>query len=506
MQRFSKDQTIDTPLMEKLMHTKLTIANLASITGDVAKPSYDREALSAGIIHVGVGNFHRAHQGVYLHRLFEMGLDKDWAIIGAGVTKYDDAMRNKLASQDWLTTVVELDPNQLTASITGAMVDYIEVNPQAIIDAMANPEIRIVSLTVTEGGYYVDAETDGFDQTHADIFADASNPDSPKTVFGIIIAALKKRKENNVPPFTVMTCDNLPENGHVAQNAVLGLASMIDSELHDWIKQNVAFPNSMVDCITPATAEREIGIVKDRFGIDDAAPVVCEPFHQWVLEDNFPNGRPALEKVGVEFVDDVAPYELMKLRILNGGHASIAYLAGLLDIHYVHDAMSNPLVANYLKKLEHEEIIPTLEKIPGVSFNEYYEKIVERFSNEAVGDTIPRLCFDGLNRQPKFILPVIEARLEQNQSIDGLALECALWCRYCYGTTDSGAQIPANDPQWDRLQSQAMLAKAHPQKWLELGDVYGPLARDKVFTQAFTNALNSLWEKGTAGATTQYLS
>ena len=488
------------------MTTKLSLANLDQITDQVAKPSYRREDLSAGIVHVGVGNFHRAHQSVYLHRLFELGLDRDWAIIGSGVTKYDDAMRNKLASQDWLTTVVELDPEQLTASITSAMIDYIEINPQATIDAMAKHEIRIVSLTVTEGGYYVDAERGGFDRSHADIVADARNPNSPKTVFGIIIAALKKRKERNVPPFTVMTCDNLPENGRVAENAVLGLASIIDSTLHDWIAQNVAFPNSMVDCITPATATREIGIVAETFGIDDSAPVVCEPFHQWVLEDNFPNGRPALEKVGVEFVDDVAPYELMKLRILNGGHASIAYIAGLLDIHYVHDAMNNSLIAGYLRKLEHEEIIPTLEEIPGVCFDEYYKKIVERFSNEAVGDTIPRLCFDGLNRQPKFILPVIEARLEQNQSIEGLALECALWCRYCYGATESGNEIPANDTQWERLKDQATLAKDDPHKWLELSDVYGPLAKDTSFSQAFAKALDSIWEKGTAGAVEQYLS
>ena len=488
------------------MATKLSVENLNQITDDVAKPLYRHQDLSAGIVHIGVGNFHRAHQNIYLHRLFDQGLDRDWAITGAGITKYDDAMRNKLASQDWLTTVVELDPGQLTAKITGAMVDFIEINPRAIIAAMANPAIRIVSLTVTEGGYYVDAETGGFDQSHADIVADASNPDAPETVFGIIIAALKERKDNNVPPFTVMTCDNLPENGQVAKHAVLGLAKQIDSTLHGWIESNVAFPNSMVDCITPATAEREISLVKETFGIDDAAPVVCEPFHQWVLEDNFPNGRPALEKVGVEFVDDVAPYELMKLRILNGGHASIAYLAGLLDIHYVHDAMSNPLVAGYLNKLEHDEIIPTLAEIPGVSFDEYYDKIVERFSNEAVGDTIPRLCFDGLNRQPKFILPVIEARLEKNQSIDGLALECALWCRYCYGTTDSGVEIPPNDTQWDRLKAQATAAKDNPQKWLELSDVYGPLAREKAFTVAFEKALNSIWKNGTAGTVEQYLS
>ena len=485
--------------------TKLSVANLSEITDNVEKPTYSQEDISAGIIHLGVGNFHRAHQNVYLHRLFEMGIDRDWGIIGAGVTNYDDAMRKKLASQDWLTTVVELDPDKFTARITSAMIDFIDIDPQAIIDAMAQPEIRIVSLTVTEGGYYIDADSGGFDQSHADIVADANNSESPKTVFGILIAALGRRKEKNLAPFTVMTCDNLPENGVVAKQAVLGLASMTDTALHDWIKQNVDFPNSMVDCITPATTAREIDMIKDQFGICDSAPVVSEPFHQWVLEDKFSNGRPALEKVGVEFVADVAPYELMKLRILNGGHASIAYLAGLLDIHYVHDAMMNPLVTDYLDKLENEEIIPTLDEIPGVCFDTYYKKVVERFSNEAVGDTIPRLCFDGLNRQPKFILPVIEARLEQNQSIDGLALECALWCRYCYGTTDSGNNIPNNDTQWERLKTQAALAKDNPKAWLELGDVYGSLANNKVFEDRFSHALSSIWEKGTAGAITEYL-
>ncbi len=488
------------------MTTKLSIANLDQITDEVAKPSYGREDLSAGILHVGVGNFHRAHQGVYLHRLFDKGMDRDWAIVGAGVTQYDEVMRDKLVVQNWLTTVVELDPNQLTASITGSMIDFLKIDSQTIIDAMTKPEIRIVSLTVTEGGYYVDAQTGGFDDSHADILADAKKPDAPNTVFGMIIAALKKRQENGVLPFTVMSCDNLPENGQVAKYTVLGLAEKIDSTLRHWIEENVSFPNSMVDCITPATAEREIGIVKDTFGIDDLAPVVSEPFHQWVLEDKFTNGRPALEKVGVEFVKDVAPYELMKLRVLNGGHASIAYLAGLLDIHFVHDAMSNSLVAGYLQKLEHDEIIPTLEDIPGVDFYEYYDQIVERFSNSAVGDTIPRLCFDGLNRQPKFILPIIESRLEEKASIDGLALECALWCRYCYGTTESGAEIPANDTQWDRLKEQANLAKDDPKKWLELTDVYGPLSDNETFSEAFNQALNSIWEKGTAGTIAQYLS
>lgn len=488
------------------MTTTLSLSKLSELGSKVSIPSYSRDALSAGILHVGIGNFHRAHLASYLHKLFDKGLDHDWAIIGAGIKSFDDDMRQRLKPQDWLTTVVELDPDGLSAMITGAMVDFVEINSQALIDAMAEPNIRIVSLTITEGGYFVDAETDGFDAAHSEIIADAKNPGSPKSVFGIIIAALSKRREAGLAPFTVMSCDNLPENGNVARQAVLGLAKGRSDDMHEWIANNVAFPNSMVDCITPATGDREKGIVADEFKIQDAAPVVCEPFRQWVLEDNFSNGRPALEKVGVQFVDDVAPYELMKLRILNGGHATIAYPAGLMDIHYVHDAMADPLISGFLERLEHSEIIPTVPEIPGVSRSAYYEKIVERFSNEAIGDTISRLCLDGSNRQPKFILPVIDARLSSKQSIDGLALESALWCRYCYGTSDAGKIIPANDPHWERLTNQAKLAKNEPKKWLEMVDIYGQISADKIFIDAFSNALNMLWREGTAITLRAYIS
>lgn len=485
--------------------TKLSIANLPAIDAGVAKPSYRRDDLTPGIVHVGVGNFHRAHQAIYLHRLFETGRDLDWAIIGGGVKPYDAAMRSKLKAQDWLTTVVELDPDGFSAGICGSMVDFAEVDPKALIGTMTGPEIRIVSLTVTEGGYYVDAKTGGFDASHPDIVADSADPTHPKTVFGIIIEALMCRREVGLPPFTVMSCDNLPENGHVARNAVLGLAKCRDDDAHDWIAKNVAFPCGMVDCITPATGPREISIVHDQFGIEDAAPVVCEPFRQWVLEDHFPQGRPALETVGVEFVDDVAPYELMKLRILNGGHATIAYPAGLLGIHFVHEAMRNPLVTGFLAKLEHDEIIPTVPEIPGVSLTGYYEKIVERFSNAAVGDTIPRLCLDGSNRQPKFILPTIAARLAAGLSVDGLALEVALWCRYCAGIDEDGKPIKIDDIAAERLNRQALAARDEPGAWLSMHDIFGDLSGYPVFADAFAKALASLWSKGVAATLQAYI-
>ncbi|WP_193175663.1 mannitol dehydrogenase family protein [Oricola nitratireducens] len=487
------------------MVTKLSLDNLSAIGADVAKPSYARGDLSPGIVHIGVGNFHRAHQGIYLHRLFESGRDHDWAIVGAGVKPYDDAMRGKLEAQDWLTTVVELDPAGFSATVSGSMIDFARVDPVGLIDTMAQPEIRIVSLTVTEGGYYVDAKTGGFDASHPEIVADRDSPDHPKTVFGIIIAALMKRRDAGIAPFTVMSCDNLPENGHVARNAVLGLAEGRADDAHDWIAENVAFPCGMVDCITPATGPREIGLVREKFGIEDAAPVVCEPFRQWVLEDNFPQGRPALETVGVEFVDDVAPYELMKLRILNGGHATIAYPAGLLGIHFVHSAMENPLVAGFLEKLEFSEIIPTVPEIPGVSLTGYYEKIVERFANVAVGDTIPRLCLDGSNRQPKFILPTIAARLEKGQSVDGLALEVALWCRYCAGTDENGKTITIDDIAAERLTRQALAARDDPSAWLAMHDIFGDLGKDGIFANAFAAALRALWAGGVRATLETYL-
>jgi len=476
---------------------KLSLATLDAVVNDISKPNYDRADLTPGFVHIGVGNFHRAHLGIYLHRLFEMGIDRDWAIVGAGITDADKAMRARLQGQDFLTTVVELDPKGFSATISGSMIDFAAIDPGSVIDRLLLPATRIASLTVTEGGYYVDATDGSFNANHPDIVADAANPDAPRTVFGIIVTALKKRRDAGIAPFSVMSCDNVPNNGDVAKQAVLALAAAHADDTHDWIAANVAFPNSMVDCITPATSDRERAIVQEKFNVEDAAPVVCEPFRQWVLEDEFSNGRPALEKVGVQFTANVAAYELMKLRILNGGHASIAYPSALLDIHYVHDAMRNSTIADFLDCLENYEIIPTVPEIAGVDFAEYYAKIVERFSNEAIGDTIPRLCIDGASRQPKFILPVIETRLAADQSVDGLALESALWCRYCYGVTDSGKEIETSDADWPRLNAQAKLAKTNPLKWLEMGDVYGALNTSEDFKTAFSTSLDALWRDGT---------
>lgn len=483
----------------------LSAAALAQLPAGVAGPAYDRAGLTPGILHVGVGNFHRAHLAVYLDRLFALGRDHDWALVGAGVRPTDAAMRDRLAAQDWLTTVVELDPQGLSARVTGAMIDFVPVDPAMTVARMADPAIRIVSLTVTEGGYYIDAKTDGFNAGHPDILADAATPAAPRTVFGMIIAALRARRDAGIPPFTVLSCDNLPENGHVAKRTVTGLARLSDPDFAGWIAANVAFPNSMVDCITPATTDRERALVADRFGIADAAPVVCEPFRQWVLEDHFPQGRPAVELVGAEFVENVGQYELMKLRILNGGHAAIAYPGALLGHHFVHDAMADPRVSAWLDALTRREIVPTLTPIPGVSYDAYREKIAERFANPEVGDTIPRLCLDGSNRQPKFILPTLRDALSGGRPFAGLALEVALWCRYCAGTDEAGNAIPPNDDNHADLKLRALAAKDDPDAFLSNTLVFGTLGRDAAFRAAFAAALAGLWSRGVAATLADYV-
>ncbi|MDW6025859.1 mannitol dehydrogenase family protein [Mesorhizobium sp. BAC0120] len=488
------------------MTVKLSSANLGQLPSNVAAPRYDRSKLTPGILHFGVGNFHRAHQGVYLDDLLNAGRDHDWAIVGAGVLPSDVAARTRLEAQDWLTTVVEQDSGHMSARVTGGMIDYLtpgETTP--IIDRLADPAIRIVSLTITEGGYYIDPASGVFNPGHPDITADAANMANPKTVFGLILAGLTRRRAAGTPPFTVMSCDNIPHNGHVARDAVAGLASLVDPGLADWVNGNVAFPNGMVDRITPATTERERQVLKDQFGVEDNWPVFCEPFRQWVIEDNFPAGRPAFEQVGVEFVDDVSPFELMKIRILNGGHAVLAYPAGLMDIHFVHEAMEEPLIRAFLLKVEREEIIPAVPPVPGVVLEEYRALTERRFSNPKIGDTVRRLCLDGSNRQPKFIIPTIADRLKAGQGIDGLALESALWCRYCFGTTDSGAEIAPNDPNWDRMQATAKAAKHDPSAWLGMEDIYGEVGRSPVFAAAFGKHLKALWEEGTREVLSRYL-
>lgn len=488
------------------MPTPLSIATLGQLPTDVGRPSYRREQLSPGIVHIGVGNFHRAHQAWYLHRLFEMGANQDWAIVGAGVRAYDAAMREKLRRQDYLTSLIELDPAGQSVEVIGSMIDYLPIEDDngALIAKMAEPEIRIVSLTVTEGGYYIDAATNGFDANHPDIRHDAANPDRPKTAFGAMVEALKRRRGAGLAPFSGLSCDNLQGNGDILRQCVVSLARLSDPGLADWIEEHGAFPNSMVDSIVPATGPKELALAKAA-GIADAAPVTLERFRQWVIEDAFCTGRPDWDRAGATFTDDVHSFETMKIRILNGGHQIIANSGALLGIETISGCMENQLVSGLFRKVETEEILPYVAPVPGKTPADYLDLIDARFSNPLIVDTTRRVAFDGSSRHPGFILPSVRDRLAAGCPVTGLALVEALWARYCLGQTEDGASIEPNDPHWALLTAQAAVAKETPRAWLAMEQFYGELANESDFADAFDGWLTRLYADGTEAVLQTYL-
>ncbi|MEO8529984.1 MAG: mannitol dehydrogenase family protein [Deltaproteobacteria bacterium] len=469
---------------------------LGHLNGRITQPTYDRARLKPGILHIGVGNFHRAHLALYCNDLLNAGGSLDWGIRGAGVRETDTAMRDKLAPQDWMFTVSETDGTGFDVAVAGAMMDFVPVMPDhdALIAAVADPETKIVSLTVTEGGYYLNSGGE-FDDAHPDISHDLQG-DTPKTVFGVIARGLAARMAASLP-VTVMSCDNLPGNGDIARAAVLGVIS--DPKLAAWVAAHVTFPNGMVDRITPATTPEQIATLTQDFAIEDSSPVFCEPFRQWVVEDRFAAGRPDWQNVGVTFTDHVHTYERLKIRVLNGGHAIIAYPAGLLGIHFVHDAMKDENVAQFLHATEVAEILPLVEKA-GLTPDEYLDLTAKRFANPGVGDTIRRLCLDGTNRQPKFIVATIAENLAAGRVPVHLAMLSALWARYCLGKTEAGETIAPNDPEWDARQTAARQAETDPASWLDQASIYGETGKHPGFCGAFVKAYELIRDKGVAQA------
>ena len=488
------------------MATRLCDANLSDLPEAIARPAYDRSAVTPGIVHIGLGNFHRAHQAWYLHRLMQQGEALDWGIIGAGVRPYDEAQRRKMAAQDYLTTLIELDPKGTSAEVVGSMIGYvpIEEGNGALIAQMADPAIRIVALTVTEGGYYLDPATKKFDPSHPDIQHDIAHPDAPRTAFGAMVAALRRRRDAGVPAFTCQSCDNLPGNGEIMHMVIVSLARLMDAALAHWIEANSAFPNSMVDCIVPATGPKELALVQD-FGVDDAVPVTHENFRQWVIEDKFCAGRPAWENVGATITDLVHDYEAMKLRILNGGHQVIAAPAEILGIETIHETMEHPQIKGLFRKIALEEMAPHIHAVPGMTPEAYVDLIDERFSNPKIADTVRRVAFDGSSRHTGAVLPQIRDAVAKDAPLDGLALSQALWARMCAGTREDGSEIIANDPVWDDLKAAATAAKNDPSAWLAQRHFYGALADDPRFTAAFDKWLRMLWSDGVVATLKAYL-
>ena len=484
---------------------RLSNATLNDIPDSIARPAYDRAALTPGIVHIGLGNFHRAHQSWYLHRLLQLGIDHDWAIVGAGVRPYDAAQREKLLRQNWLSTLIELDPTGKSAEVVGSMIDYvpIEKGHAALVRRMADPAIRIVALTVTEGGYYIDPATKGFDAAHPDIRHDVANPHRPRTAFGAMVAALRLRRDRGIGPFTGQSCDNIQGNGAVLRRTVVSLARESDPDLAEWIDAHCTFPSSMVDCIVPATGPKELELARE-LGIDDAVPVAHENFRQWVIEDDFCAGRPAWDRVGATFSDRVHDYEAMKIRMLNAGHQVIGSPGEILSVETISGCMAHPLIRALFRRVEQEEIVPHVESVPEATPEAYLDLLDRRFSNPAIVDTTRRVVFDGSSRHPGFVLPILRDGLRSGAPVEGLALVEALWARMCQGTREDGSVIEPNDPSWDTLQGAARAARDRPRVWLEQPRIYGDLVEAPRFVAAFERWLASIWSEGCEAALQAY--
>ncbi|SDU92398.1 mannitol dehydrogenase family protein [Pseudomonas corrugata] len=479
---------------------KLNRQNLHNLKPEVALPAYSLGDIRQGIAHIGVGGFHRAHQAYYTNALMNTGTDLDWGICGVGLRAEDRRARDDLASQDYLFTLYELGDNDDTeVRVIGAINDMLlaEDGAQVLIDKLAEPQIRIVSLTITEGGYCIDDSNGEFMAHLPQIQHDLAHPDAPTTVFGFLCAALARRRAAGTPAFTLMSCDNLPHNGAVARKALLAFATLHNAELAQWIDHNVGFPNAMVDRITPMTSAAHRLQLHDEHGIDDAWPVVCEPFVQWVLEDRFVNGRPAWEKVGVQFTDDVSPYEEMKIKLLNGSHLALTYLGFLKGYRFVHETMNDPLFVRYIRAYMDLDVTPQLAPVPGIDLSDYKNTLVERFSNQAIADQLERVCSDGSSKFPKFTVPTINRLIADGGETRRAALVVAAWAVYLKGVDENGVNYTIPDPRAEFCQALVADDALVTQRMLEVEEIFGTaIPHSAEFVAAFEWCCNSLREHG----------
>ncbi|RCW40995.1 mannitol 2-dehydrogenase [Halopolyspora algeriensis] len=479
--------------------TQLNAQALSELDGKVSVPAYDRAQVRGGIVHLGVGGFHRAHQAMYLDALMNRGQALDWGITGVGLLPSDRRMQEVMSAQDCLyTLVLKHADGSMEPRVVGSVVDYLFApdDPQAVLRRLVDPATRIVSLTITEGGYHLNQATGAFDAADPAIQRDLQTGAVPETAFGYLTEALARRRADGVEPFTVLSCDNIQGNGEVAQRMLDAFARLRDPELASWIEQQVSFPNSMVDRITPTTTDADRALLAERFGVDDGWPVVCEPFAQWVVQESFPGGRPPLQEVGVQLVEEVEPYELMKLRLLNASHQALCYLGRLSGYHYAHEVCADPLFVKFLLGYMDAEATPTLAPVPGMDLQRYKHQLIERFANPEIADPLSRLCAESSDRIPKWLVPVIDDQLAAGGPVRRSALVVASWARYAEGVDESGGSIDVVDRRREQVMARARRQRQEPLAFLADRDLFGDLAENETFTSAYREALESLHARG----------
>lgn len=491
---------------------KLSQRSLSSLK-NVKTPSYDRAGLKQGIVHVGVGGFHRAHLAVYVDEMIKKHGARDWAICGVGLQPFDAGMRDALVPQDCLYTVVERSEAGSSAHVVGSITSFLYApdDPEAVVAKMAHADTHIVSMTITESGYYYNENTHELEVEHPDIVADLKRDlTRPRTTFGYLFAALARRHEAGLRPFTVLSCDNMQKNGSISRHMLLTFARRRDPKVAAWIEKNGGFPNSMVDRITPRTADTDKTSLAETFGIQDSWPVVTEPFMQWVVEDTFADGRPEFEKVGVQVVRDVSDvekFECHKLRLLNASHSAIAYAGYLGGFKYVHDVLANPLFHKYVYNMMHREVKPLLPDIPGVDIDAYCDTLLKRFANPTIMDQVNRLTLNGSGKLPQFIMPSIaEHIMAGTHDFRRLVFCTAAWFRYLKGVEEGGESFTIDDPMAEDLQARAVAGGASPFPLLDVRSLFGDdLRGDKIFVQELTAAMEGLYRDGVMATLAKYV-
>ena len=456
----------------------------------------NRRPAAAGIVHLGLGGFHRAHMARYTHDIIQARADmQGWGIVGAGLMPDDRRMRDSLVPQDCLYTLTERDGRTETVTVIGSLHELVFAGDgsAALLDAIDQPAIRIVSLTVTENGYCLNRATKQLDPGHPLIRRDLAHPTTPASAIGIIVEACRRRMAAAAPAFTALSCDNIQHNGDVLRRAVLALATLRDPALAAWIEAHIPFPNTMVDRITPVTSDADRAALAGRYGIEDRWPVVSERFTQWVIEDRFANGRPAWEEVGAQFVADVAPYEFMKLRLLNASHLAVSGLGRLMGYVTIDEAMANPLMTRYMAALMKRETGPTLPDVPGIDLARYKTTLIDRFANPAIKDTVERVNTDApLN----ILVDPLRDRLGRGAPIDLLALALAAWLRRIRGVDEQGAPIDIRHPLAAELRARAEQGGEDPAPLLALDQLFGPLGQDQALVRPVARWLSMLYQNG----------
>lgn len=485
---------------------KVNTANLDALSNRVPVPTYDRTALKSGIVHMSVGGFHRSHQAVYLDNLLNLNPD-NWMISGIGLLDHDTANVKAMQSQDCLYTVLARSKEEDAAHIVGSMKDILHApsDPAAVFKKLASEDVKILSLTVTEKGYCYDKNRN-LDESNVAVQHDLKNPDAPRTALGYAIGALRHRMKNKMPGFTVMSCDNLPGNGHITKHILTSFAHLSDPALAQWIEDNVSFPNGMVDRITPVTTDAVRQTLLEKFAVDDSWPVVCEDYIQWVLEDDFRYGRPTFEDAGVQIVKDVEPYEKMKVRLLNGSHSALSYLSYMAGYRDVDLAMADPLISGFVRSYMDHDITPSVPSVPGIDLDSYKDTLIRRFANPAVRDQILRLAEDGSQKIKNAIVPCLEHQLKTGGSIKFSSLALAGWFRFLSGSDEKLEAIPVKDPLAEQLTARAKIAPRNPDQLLAMQDIFGPVvSTSPEVRKAVAEALDSLYTKGTKATLEAYL-